>query len=277
MKRIYLISLIFVLATGSLSCVKDELFDGPASLSNITVTPAAPQSSEAPVITAKVMDLKGVSSVTIFFRISSTGTFTQVTMTLSATEFIYSGIIPAQPKDSKVEYYIEVKNSGGFTTLYPANAPVQLANYTVGASSLIKLHINEVFADGTKDVSDPDWVEIYNESEIPVDLSGYAFYDEGIRASGGTKPKRIINAGTVVPAKGYIVFKTEYTGGEYSVEFGLSTSGDAAYLENTSGVMAASLEFLTINLSGKKSYGRQPDGSSNLVIFTTPTRGASNN
>lgn len=277
MKRIYFISLLTGLVIGSISCVKDELFDGPASLSNIIITPAAPQSSEAPVITAKVMDLKAVSSVTIFYRVSTTGAFNQVTMTLTSTDFIYSGSIPAQPKDTKVEYYLEVKNSGGFTTLYPANAPLQLASYTVGASTQIKLHINEVFADGTKDVTDPDWVEIYNESEIPVDLSGYAFYDEGIRTSGGTKPKRIINAGTVVPAKGFIVFKTEYTGGEYTVEFGLSTSGDAAYLENTSGVMAASLEFLTINLSGKKSYGRQPDGSSNLVIFTTPTRGASNN
>jgi hypothetical protein len=277
MKRIYFFSVIICLALWSTSCVKDELFNGPATLSNITLSPAAPQSSDIPVITAKVMDLKGVTSVKVYYRTSSTGTFSNIDLTLSAEPFIYTGTIPAQARDTRVEYYIEVKNNGGFTTLYPANAPSQLASYTVGASSLIKLHINEVFADGTKDVTDPDWVEIYNESEIPVDLSGYYFYDEGIRTSGGTKPKRVINTGTTVPAKSFIVFKTEYTAGEYPVEFGLSTSGDAVYLENTSGVLVASMDFLTISLSGKKSYGRQPDGSSNLVIFTTPTRGSSNN
>lgn len=277
MKRFFLISGLATLLLGTGSCVKDDIFDGPASISNVSITPAAPQSSESPAVTAKVMDLKGVVSVTLYYRTAAGGSFLTVDMTLSGTDFIYSGNIPALPKDTKVDYYIEVKNKGGFTTVYPASAPAQLATYTVGASTLIKLHINEALADGTKDVSDPDWVEIYNESEIPVDLSGYYFYDEGIRTSNGTKPKRVINAGTVIPAKGFLVFKTEYTGGEYSVEFGLSTSGDAVYLENPSGVLVASLDFLTINLTGKKSYGRQPDGSSNLVIFTTPTRGSTNN
>ena len=190
---------------------------------------------------------------------------------------MYNGIIPALPMGTKVEYYVEVKNTGGFSTLFPSAAPAQLGNYTIGASNVIKLYINEVFADGTKDVTDPDWVEIYNGSDIPVDISGYAFYDDGIKNSGGTKPKRILNSGAIIPSKGFLVLRTEYTAGEYTVEFGLSTSGDGAYLENAAGVLVASLDFLTINLSGKKSYGRQPDGSSNLVIFTTPTKGTSNN
>jgi hypothetical protein len=258
------------------SCVKDKMFNGPATISEVTILPAAPQSSDDVVVTAKVTDLKGITSVNMLYRTSSTGAFISVAMT-SAANFNYNGTIPALPMGTKVEYYVEVKNVGGFTTIYPATAPAQLANYTVGASNLIKLFINEVFADGTKDPSDPDWVEIYNASDIPVDLSGYYFYDDGIKNSGGTKPKRILNAGTTIPSKGFLVLKTEYTAGEYTVEFGLSTTGDAAYLENTSGVLVASLDFLTINLTGKKSYGRKPDGSSNLMIFTTPTKGASNN
>ncbi len=258
------------------SCVKDEMFNGPASIEKVSTLPAAPQSSDDVVVSARVTDLKGISSVNIFYRTSTAGSFNSLAMT-SVEKFLYNGTIPAMPMGTKVEYYVEVKNSGGFTTNYPAAAPAQLANYTVGASNLIKLFINEVFADGTKDATDPDWVEIYNASDIPVDISGYAFYDDGIKNSGGTKPKRILNAGTIIPSKGFLVLKTEYTGGEYSVEFGLSTSGDGAYLDNTAGALIASLDFTTINLSGKKSYGRQPDGSANLVIFTTPTRGASNN
>lgn len=257
------------------SCVKDEVYIGAANIEKVSFLPESPKSTDNVVITAKVTDLKEVSSVKVFYRTLSTGAFTPIVAVASG--FLYNATIPALPMGTKVEYYVEAKNSGGFTTVYPSAAPNQLANYTVGASNVIKLYINEVFADGTKDATDPDWVEIYNGSDLPIDLSGYAFYDDGIKTSGGAKPKRILNAGTIIQAKGFLVLKTEYTGGEYAVEFGLSTSGDGAYLENTSGVIVASLDFLTINLSGKKSYGRQPDGSSILAIFNTPTKGTSNN
>lgn len=257
------------------SCVKDEVYIGAATIEKVSFLPESPKSTDNVVITAKVTDLKEVSSVKVFYRTLSTGAFTPIVAVASG--FLYNATIPALPMGTKVEYYVEAKNSGGFTTVYPSAAPNQLANYTVGASNVIKLYINEVFADGTKDATDPDWVEIYNGSDLPIDLSGYAFYDDGIKTSGGAKPKRILKAGTIIQAKGFLVLKTENTGGEYAVEFGLSTSGDGAYLENTSGVIVASLDFLTINLSGKKSYGRQPDGSSTLAIFNTPTKGTSNN
>lgn len=276
MKLRYFSLIALTLAIAATSCVKDEIYNGPASIGTVTLLPAAPQSTDSAVITAKITDLKGIISAKVMYRTSATGTFNAITMTTGA-EFMYTATIPAMPMATRVEYYVEVKNSGGFTTTYPATAPLQLANYTVGASNVIRLFINEVLSDGTKDVSDPDWVEIYNGSDIAADISGYAFYDEGIKISGGTKAKRILNAGTIIPSKGFIVQKTEYTGGEYTVEFGLSSTGDAVYLENTAGVLVTSLDFLTINLVGKKSYGRQPDGSANLVIFTTPTRGTSNN
>lgn len=257
------------------SCVKDEVYIGAATIEKVSFFPESPKSTDNVVITARITDLKEVSSVKVFYRTLSTGAFTPIVAVASG--FLYNATIPALPMGTKVEYYVEAKNSGGFTTVYPSAAPNQLVSYTVGASNVIKLYINEVFADGTKDVTDPDWVEIYNGSDLPIDLSGYAFYDDGIKTSGGAKPKRILNAGTIIQAKGFLVLKTEYTGGEYAVEFGLSTSGDGAYLENTSGVIVASLDFLSINLSGKKSYGRQPDGSSILAIFNSPTKGVSNN
>lgn len=273
MKQYYL-SFILILAMFISSCVKDEIFNGPAIIETVTNAPAAPKSSESSVVSAKITDLKGLNSVSLLYRTSTSGSFTSVAMT-STDKINYSGTIPAQAKDTKVEYYIEAKNVGGFTTVYPSDAPTKLSSYTVGASNIIKLFINEAFADGTKDATNPDWVEIYNDSEIPVDLSGYQFYDEGIKT--GAKPKRILNNGTTIPAKGFLILSTEYTNGEYSIEFGLSTSGDAVYLENANGVLVSSLDFNTISLSGKKSYGRKPDGSTTLVTFTTPTKGTSNN
>lgn len=253
------------------SCVKDQIFEGPASISNVTATPAAPKSTESVAVTAKITDLKGVATATLMYKLSSATSFTSVPMT-SQSNFNYTATIPAQAMNAVVSYYIEVTNLGGLVSKYPANAPTQSASYTVGASTVISLFINEVFADGTKDASDPDWVEVYNNSEIQVNLSGYLLSDGGIY--GTTKPKRVLGNLTI-PAKGFLVLTTEYN--EETVQFGLSTGGDAIYLENPSGVLVASLDFGTIALSGKKSYGRKPDGSSTLVTFNNPTRGTSNN
>jgi hypothetical protein len=271
MKLYYIIGTLFIFSMMS-SCVKDELFNGPATISNVSNTPVAPNSAETVLVTARVSDLKGLEAVNLLYRTSAAANFITVTMSSDAP-YSYHGNIPALAFGTKVEYYIEARNTGGFTTRYPELA-AQYANYTVGASNLIKLFINEVLSDGTKDGTDPDWVEIYNDSDIPAEIGGYAFYDEGIKTSG--KPKRVINAGTVIPSKGFYVLKTEYTGGEYTVEFGLSSSGDAVYLENASGVIVTSMDFLTINLVGKKSYGRLPDGGDILAVFNTPTRGTSN-
>ena len=222
----------------------------------------------------RVKDLKGVSTVKLYYKESTATDFTAVDMTVGDGR-IYSGTIPTFAKDTKVEYYIEVVNSDNLKTLYPKEAPAKTASYTVGASNIITLHINEVFSDGTKDATDPDWFEVYNASEIPVDLKDYQIYDERIKTSLGTKPKRVLSS-IVIPAKGYAVITTEYNA-EAVPPFGLSTSGDAVYLENPSGVLVASLDFNTIALAGKKSYGHKPDGTGALTIFTTPTKGASNN
>lgn len=253
------------------SCVKDQIFEGPASIANVSSVPAAPKSTEPVVVTAKITDLKGVSSVVLMYKISGASSFTSVPMTAQAS-FTYTGTIPAQAMNSVVQYFIEVANQDGFVSRYPANAPSQFASYTVGASTVISLFVNEAFADGTKDATNPDWIEIYNNSEIPVNLSGYLLSDGGIY--GTSKPKRVLGNLTIA-AKGFLVLTTEYN--EEAVQFGLSTSGDAVYLENPSGVLVATLDFSTIALSGKKSYGRKPDGSSTLVTFTNPTRGSSNN
>lgn len=276
--RLILVAILVAVILLAAGCVKDPIHVGPPSISNVSGTPVAPQSTESVVIKAKVTDLKGIKTIYLFYKASTDATFKATEMTaLTGEQFMYVGTIPPFAKDVKVEYYIEVVNLDNLTSVFPLNAPTTRASYTVGASSVIKLHINEVFPDGTKDATDPDWVEIYNESEIQVDLAGYFFYDEGIKTSlGGVSPKakRVLGS-IVIPPKGFTVIPTEYNG--ETVTFGLSTTGDGIYLENPTGLVVASLDFTTIVTTGKKSYGRKPDGSNNLVLFNTATKGSSNN
>ncbi len=141
-----------------------------------------------------------------------------------------------------------------------------------------EVSINEVFANGDA-ATYSDWVELYNDSEIAVNIGGYSIYDEGIKS--GAKSKRVIAEGITIPAKSFLVLNTDIDANE-TVLFGLSTTSETVYLENKQGVVVSQISWdATIlgetDLKSGKSYGRKPDGSTNFVIFTTPTKGTSNN
>lgn len=276
MKKIILLSAV-ITALFFTSCVKDEIFVGPASIDKVKMGPSAPTSNDTAEISAKVTDLKGVSSVLLYYKAQDDVDFSSTEMVLKDSS-IYVGIIPKFANTIKVQYYIKATNTDNLTTVYPSGAPDKLASYTVGASNKIVLYVNEVFANGTKDATDPDWFEIYNASEIDVDINGYMVYDDKINKSLNTASplsKRVLSNIPVIPAKGYVVITTENNG--EAVTFGLSTSGDAVYLEDPSGVKVSDIDFTSISLTGTLSYGHKPDGTGALTIFTTPTKGASNN
>lgn len=139
-------------------------------------------------------------------------------------------------------------------------------NSTPQPSIIIKM--NEIFSKGIE--TDPDWIEIYNASTVDVDLSGYKIYDSG--GQSGTKPKKEFPSGTVIPAGGFYVFVTDDT---VESGFGLSSNGEEVWLEDASGTVIDDITFPAM-VDGQ-SYGRQPDGTDTLFIFTEITRGTSNN
>ncbi len=130
------------------------------------------------------------------------------------------------------------------------------------------LLMNEIFSRGT--AADPDWIEIYNPNNSPVDLSGYKIYDIG--GQGGTKPKKEFPAGTTISAKGFFVIVVDDT---TASGFGLSSSGEAVWLENASGVVIDNVTFPAMPVA-TTSYGRYPDGTTNWQILNTITKGSPN-
>ena len=130
--------------------------------------------------------------------------------------------------------------------------------------------MNEVFAAGTP--GNLDWIEIYNPSTQPVDISGYKIYDVG--GQGGTKDKKKFPAGTVVAPKAFYVIVTDTTVSGND-GFGLSgTSGETVWLENGAGSVVDVIAFPA--LTAAQSYGRLPDGGTTWQILSTVTRGAAN-
>lgn len=132
----------------------------------------------------------------------------------------------------------------------------------------VNVKLNEVFSRG--DSLNPDWIEIYNPGTTAINIGGYKIYDNG--GQSGSKPKMVIPAGTSIPALGFYSIVVDISAAE---GFGLSSSGEKVWLENASGTIIDSVDFPAIG-SKDTTYGRFPDGSSNWIKCTPPTRDSVN-
>ena len=131
--------------------------------------------------------------------------------------------------------------------------------------------MNEVYSRGTP--GNLDWVEIYNPSSLPINIGGYKIYDAGGQT--GVKEKKVIPAGTIVPAKGFFVVVTDTNSSAAVADgFGLSSAGEQIWLENVSGTLIDTITFLAMETT--QSYGRYPDGGPTWSVLSQFTRGTAN-
>jgi len=261
MKKNKLITLLVILGMIITACVKDEIFEGAPVISEFLLTPQAPVENQVVQVSVKVTDLNGVHSVKLFYQ-ASMKSFIEIEMTPDSN--IYSAQIPGQQSGVTVYYYILAENTIGIKTYYPADAPASSGVYTIGAPRIV---INEVYARGVAE--DPDWVEIYNESDVEVSLSGYMIYDNG--GQSGAKPKLTFPDTSLIAPHGYFVIVTDI-GGETG--FGLSSAGEEIWLENSNGNLIDNVIFPPMEVT--QSYGRNPDGSATWELLNDITRGAAN-
>ncbi len=258
-KKIF--ALFLVIGMIVTACVKDEVFQGPPVISDLVLTPQAPAENQAVQVSVKVTDLNGVESVKLFYKVE-TGNYNEVAMKGNGN--IYTAEIPGQASDVTISYYVMATNKSGQKTFFPAGAPSTTAAFTVGAPLIV---MNEIYSRGTAE--DPDWIEIYNDSDVEVDISGYLIYDNGVQS--GTKQKLPVPEGTTIPAKGFYVIVVDI-GGDSG--FGLSSSGEEVWLENAKGNLIDNVIFPA--LEPTQSYGRNPDGAPNWEVLNTVTKGAPN-
>jgi hypothetical protein len=138
----------------------------------------------------------------------------------------------------------------------------------VSGGAVAAILLNEAFSRGTTD--NPDWVELYNPSETEVDISGFMVYDNGGQA--GSKPKKVVPAGTTIGPLGFAVIVTDNTGSDS--DFGLGSGGDKVWLESPTGAVIDSVEFGAMGTT--ESYQRIPDGGAMWKMSKPITRGTSN-
>ena len=152
---------------------------------------------------------------------------------------------------------------------YPDGGTWKLLNTRTRGTSNVLLKMNEIYSRGV--TTDPDWIEIYNTSTVPVKLNGYKIYDVG--GQGGTKPKMVLPTGTTIPAKGYYVVVTDIPTTTDPSGFGLSSGGETVWLEDSAGAIIDTVTFAAMDTV--QSYSRVPDGGP-WKLANARTRGKSN-
>jgi hypothetical protein len=141
-----------------------------------------------------------------------------------------------------------------------------------------QLFINEFLASNTSTNVDPDfsafsdWIEIYNDEEFDVDLSGYFLTDDI-----STSDKWQVPTGTIISSKSHLIFwadKEDMVNLALHTNFKLKADGEEIGLFNKTGELIDSKTFG--NQATDVSRGRQPDGVSEWFYFSQPTPGTDN-
>lgn len=175
--------------------------------------------------------------------------------------------------------YTGTMNSNGDVHLFTSNSG---ANYSVDYDSGTKAYVAGAGGGGGGEQGDPtqvrvneflmapstgnEWIELYNPTALPVDVSGY-FVDDV--AGGGGSPKAI-PAGTIIPAGGRWVF-------EFASGFLNNTGSDAARYTSPGGVELDAYTYSLGSTQSDKVFHRVGDGGAWCgTISTNVTKGTAN-
>jgi len=138
--------------------------------------------------------------------------------------------------------------------------------------------INEVMSSNDKLVADdiggyPDWIEIYNPTDQPINLAGMYLSD----SSTTWQIPSTCPDSTTIKAHGYLLIWADDTpaNGCLHADFAISASGEKITLKATD--MVTVIDTVTVPaLETNISYGRSPDMSDEWSFFDQSTAGGTN-
>lgn len=238
-------------------------------------------------VVAGVSRTGGVDHVYLYYSDQLTGKFSKITMRDDgmhadelAGDHIYGAAIPGKAAGTRVRFYIEAiaDNSDQTASYNPVGAEQDVYTYYVNPvhSSDSAIVLNEIMAKNSSIVTDSlgdyeDWIELYNRSATPVDLSGYFLTDDSLSIRKWEFP-----AGAIIQPDSFLIIWTDedVEEGMYHANFQLSGDGEKIILLNSA------LEIVDIAEFGIQqtdlSFSRLPNGFGDFVI-QSPTFSLNNN
>lgn len=246
-----------------------------------------PDQTDSVLVTAVVTSGNGIDRVMLYSATGIVGNFSKSFMfddglhgDGAAGDGVYGAWLPARSSGTWVRFYVEAASANADKTVSYSpegaehNVYVYFVNTSIAAN--VEVVINEVMASNTTTAQDDageydDWIEFYNPTTAPVDLSGYTLTDDSLNLDKWTFP-----AGTIINPNEYLIVWADEDGsqGPYHCNFKLSSSGEDLLLLNPSLELVDRVTFGAQQTD--RGYARVPNGSGPFVI-QAPTFAANNN
>lgn len=121
--------------------------------------------------------------------------------------------------------------------------------------------INEFLAH--TDLPDVDYIELYNHSASPVDISGCVLTDDV------ATNRFVIPPGTILPAHGFVAYV------DTTLNFNLNAAGESIFFKNAAGTRVIDAVQFDVQENGVAT-GRYPDGGDQFYRLAGKTPGATN-
>jgi hypothetical protein len=176
------------------------------------------------------------------------------------------------------------RNVDGGVSSMIFTSPTPTASNTLFVVQGAAVKINEIMAKNVASITDnfaefEDWIEIYNPLSNPISLGGYYLTDNPDIRNKWQIPSTYPDSVTI-PAGGWKLFfcDANLNQGVLHANFSLSNGGEYAGIYSTDGFSLVD-EVQWGFMGGDTTFGRQYDGYSNWIQFTsnsTVTPGASN-
>lgn len=244
-----------------------------------------PLPEEPVTVKANVTSANGIKAVYLYYATGLVGNFSKVQMyddgqhqDGASNDGVFGGNIPGYIANTLVRYYIEAiaNNSAASAAYLPSGAEHDVFVYRVVSENASNgVVINELLAQNTNVVKDEsgdyeDWVELYNNNDFEVDLSGFYISDKTENVSKWSFPE-----GTVIPANGYLIVwaDEEQEEGDLHANFKLSASGESVTLSDPLQNLVDQVIFTAQTTD--MAYARVPNGTGDFRI-QTPTFNAIN-
>jgi PKD repeat protein len=246
-----------------------------------------PVANQDVYVNAYAVSPDDINHVRLYYSTGMVGKFSKIEMyddgnhhDQLAGDDIYGATIPGQSSGTWIRFYIEAESDNSAKTLCydPPGAEHDVYAYLVQPSLALNtsIVINELMAKNVSTVADSsgkfsDWIELYNNSNLSVNIGGYYLTDDSLNLIKWQLP-----AGTVIPPFGYLTFwaDDDKDAGTYHTNFKFSGDGEQLILLNSNREIVDQVSFgpQTDNLS----YSRVPNGTGAFII-KQPTYGFNNN
>ncbi len=250
-----------------------------AVMSSANGTWVSPDAGQPATVMAAVSGSAGVNRVALYYATGLKGRFQRTQMfddgahnDGAANDGLFGAEIPGFGNGSYVRFYVEAiaNNTAKTATYHPKGAEYDVFVYKIGVSEFFDspVVVNEIMASNEAAVADQDgefedWIELYNNSADPVDLSGWYLSDNYSNLGKWAFPD-----GTTIPGNGYLIVWADEDGsqGGLHANFKLSASGEALYLLDSDLRIGQEVEFGQQETD--KGYARVPNGTGDFVIQT---------